>query len=333
MHQQASQPEPCTEALLERAVACTRAAASMPAIATLDWCDRAACVLASIFLSPESESSQTVFGGVLLATVSPSGEVSRHEAAGVGLMGPPIGPHDSRQHEARGRLEGLMSLPWMSTHQSTPNAGPILIAGLLSSLSGPHWRETPSGLVWRSFRASEVLAGCIEVSPAVPGRSLICFAGVSRPSDSPPDRAPMATGIIELFRLMLIELAERATIALGQTELSKAAWISPREQQILDMLVLGHSVREIAVSLGRSPHTVHDHVKSLHRKLAAQSRGELVAKALGHGHHPGLTEQVVPDPQTARHLSELKPTTEGARAATEVFDWRGDARPVSNQPK
>jgi hypothetical protein len=28
---------------------------------------------------------------------------------------------------------------------------------------------------------------------------------------------------------------------------------------------------------------VHDHVKSLHRKLDASSRGELVARALGHG--------------------------------------------------
>ena len=51
---------------------------------------------------------------------------------------------------------------------------------------------------------------------------------------------------------------------------------------MLDLLVLGLSVRQIAEELGRSTHTVHDHVKSLHKKLNANSRGELVARALGH---------------------------------------------------
>ena len=41
-------------------------------------------------------------------------------------------------------------------------------------------------------------------------------------------------------------------------------------------------MREIADALERSPHTVHDHVKSLHRKLNASSRGELIARTLGH---------------------------------------------------
>ena len=47
-------------------------------------------------------------------------------------------------------------------------------------------------------------------------------------------------------------------------------------------LALGKSVKQIASDLARSPHTVHDHVKSLHRKLNASSRGELIARALGH---------------------------------------------------
>ena len=50
---------------------------------------------------------------------------------------------------------------------------------------------------------------------------------------------------------------------------------------ILVELVSGASVREIAERIDRSPHTVHDHVKSLHRKLNASSRGELVSRYLG----------------------------------------------------
>ena len=50
---------------------------------------------------------------------------------------------------------------------------------------------------------------------------------------------------------------------------------------VLEQLILGKSVREIAEMIQRSPHTVHDHVKNLHRKLGATSRGALIARALG----------------------------------------------------
>lgn len=80
--------------------------------------------------------------------------------------------------------------------------------------------------------------------------------------------------------------------------------MTDREQDVLERLILGRSVREIAEELGRSPHTVHDHVKSLHRKLDASSRGELVARALGHG---------------PREKSELDPIViERVRAAAQI---------------
>ena len=77
-------------------------------------------------------------------------------------------------------------------------------------------------------------------------------------------------------------LARRAILALGDGTDGPTKWLTQREQIVLEQLTLGKSVREIADELGRSPHTVHDHVKSLHRKLGASSRGELVARALGH---------------------------------------------------
>ena len=60
-----------------------------------------------------------------------------------------------------------------------------------------------------------------------------------------------------------------------------SAWLTAREQEVLDHLALGRSVREIAAVLQRSPHTVHDHVKSLHRKLGANTRGGLIPRAIG----------------------------------------------------
>src|SRR5262249_24050702 len=79
----------------------------------------------------------------------------------------------------------------------------------------------------------------------------------------------------------LAPLAKRLRIAFGEDPLAPRQMLTPRERDVLSVLITGMSVREIASSLSRSPHTVHDYVKSLHRKLSASSRGGLVARALG----------------------------------------------------
>ncbi len=53
--------------------------------------------------------------------------------------------------------------------------------------------------------------------------------------------------------------------------------LSPRQRQTLWRLVLGRSESEIAGELGLSPHTVHDYVKQLYRRLEVRSRAELLA--------------------------------------------------------
>lgn len=71
-----------------------------------------------------------------------------------------------------------------------------------------------------------------------------------------------------------------ARTALGEGEgLSPRGWLTQRERQVLEQLVCGSSVVEIAKSLDRSPYTVHDHVKSLHRKLGVRTRAALVGCA------------------------------------------------------
>jgi DNA-binding CsgD family transcriptional regulator len=54
--------------------------------------------------------------------------------------------------------------------------------------------------------------------------------------------------------------------------------LSPRLRDILDRLLQGDSEKQIAGRLGISPHTVHTHVKKLHKTLNVSSRGELLAK-------------------------------------------------------
>lgn len=81
-----------------------------------------------------------------------------------------------------------------------------------------------------------------------------------------------------VMELVVARLAARAELAFGDCFTS---CLTACEVRVLELLVEGRTVREIATEICRSPHTVHDHVKRLHRKLGATSRGELISRALG----------------------------------------------------
>jgi len=55
--------------------------------------------------------------------------------------------------------------------------------------------------------------------------------------------------------------------------------LSPRMRQVLSLLAEGQSEKQVAETLKISPHTVHDYVKMLHRRLGVSSRGELLARS------------------------------------------------------
>lgn len=56
--------------------------------------------------------------------------------------------------------------------------------------------------------------------------------------------------------------------------------LSPREQQVLNLIAKGHPNKEIAFQLSISPKTVQFHIKSLFTKLEVGSRTEAVTAAL-----------------------------------------------------
>jgi DNA-binding NarL/FixJ family response regulator len=59
--------------------------------------------------------------------------------------------------------------------------------------------------------------------------------------------------------------------------------LTPREEQVLQLLVEGKAVREIALALGIAPSTVKNHVQSIYGKLQVSNRAEAVRKALRAG--------------------------------------------------
>jgi DNA-binding CsgD family transcriptional regulator len=60
-------------------------------------------------------------------------------------------------------------------------------------------------------------------------------------------------------------------------ELFERSALTPRQVAIVEALVEGLSYAEIAGRLAISYHTVHSHIKAIHRKLGVHSTGRLVA--------------------------------------------------------
>jgi len=98
----------------------------------------------------------------------------------------------------------------------------------------------------------EMKAGASPISPMIARRVLAKYRSLSAPAApaQPPQRADAVPALL-----------------------------SPREQQVLELIARGFSYAEIARLQAISVHTVQTHIKSLYRKLAVTSRGEAVFEA------------------------------------------------------
>jgi DNA-binding CsgD family transcriptional regulator len=253
---------------------------ALPAVATQDWCDRAAASLLPLVGSGVALT--------MLGQVDERGHIVRQEATGVagaasvdltttvgGTRGPSntqvlaIDQNDANLVRVRTNLAQTRDLHWSpgasSAGHSRVGTPEKFGASIMDPISGLTKR-------WDAYRLSGMLVGIAWLGTG--GRALVVEIGSTN----------SAIGELEIGALeaVLPLLSRRAVMAIGAEATEAAHWLTSREQMILQHLLLGKSVREIAEELGRSPHTVHDHVKSLHRKLNASSRGELVARALGH---------------------------------------------------
>lgn len=261
---------------------------ALPAVATQDWCDRAAQAILAI--------AQPTVAVTMIAQVDDRGVVVRQEATGVAgvyvadvttnvgrSQSSPtliaIDPNDSNLVQVRTALAQARDLGWQpaglgGSHKAAP-----------AERFGVNILDAGNSVVkrWSAYRLQGLLLAAVSIGPG--GRMLTIELGSSN----------VALGEAEAAALdsVLPLLAKRAILAIGTDASEASHWLTSREQMILQHLLLGKSVREIAEELGRSPHTVHDHVKSLHRKLNASSRGELVAKALGYAEmKPAQFEEV-----------------------------------------
>lgn len=286
------------ESSLERVARVIEAIDRLPAVAALDWADRAARALGHL-ASPARAC-------LVIVTLDAHGSVVHHEATGVatsvqaqpGVARGDGGDESSAELTLRSRSERLDQTGVRATSD-------MLAAGVYDVLDRlmqtPDWRSRGLGKLWVGVPAGEVLTGIHVVSGSDPWRVLIAMVGAGASTSDAARRIRIAQ-----MRVVMPRLARRAALALGLRRTSSGSWLTGREQQVLEQLTLGRSVREIAEEIGRSPHTVHDHVKSLHRKLAASSRGELVARALGYLDGQGHQDQADPVEPHEPALTEVK---------------------------
>lgn len=81
---------------------------------------------------------------------------------------------------------------------------------------------------------------------------------------------------------LLDRLRREPTVEVEQVAREDAG-LTPREVELLELFAKGESYKDAARSLGISPLTVGNHVKSIYRKLAVHSRGEAVYEAMKTG--------------------------------------------------
>jgi DNA-binding CsgD family transcriptional regulator len=95
------------------------------------------------------------------------------------------------------------------------------------------------------------------------GRWLVCHASCLRDAD----------GAIGNTALVI----EPATASEVAPLIAQAYELTPREEQVTELIARGLGTSEIASELHLSAHTVRDHVTAIFEKVGVRARGELVA--------------------------------------------------------
>ncbi|RMD64110.1 MAG: LuxR family transcriptional regulator [Planctomycetota bacterium] len=232
---------------------------SLPAAPTQSWCSCAAKAALPLLTPSGREGEQPLCACVVTALLhNDAGALRVIQAGGAGSGGEAAARQlvaaltasavDVRRLDAEGVVE--------TTHSP--------LTGFPEEPSNPLFNGGPvERCLWRRCSAinDEGLFLLIELHAQSPGA------------------AELRRSLAVTFDAFVSSLARRADAAFSHCWLSGS--LTRREEEVLRLLSQGLTVKDIALQLKRSPHTVHDHVKSLHRKLGACNRAALVAKALG----------------------------------------------------
>jgi DNA-binding CsgD family transcriptional regulator len=221
--------------------------------------------------------------GFIIATEMAGAARSRDEKPAFGTQQAPenayVGPRATNNDPLLHALRGVFRAgDWLGWSFGPPALDSLVVLsaaqqGLLARRGESQvWRR------WSLLQPTEVLGAMVAIPGAQAGRVAIVELAWQDPPASTGDGGRTQAVLTAVLPL----LAGRVSRAFGTEPLEESQWLTPREELVLWHLLAGEKVPQIAKTLSRSVYTVHDHVKSLHKKLNANNRGQLVARALGH---------------------------------------------------
>ncbi|TQJ58088.1 DNA-binding CsgD family transcriptional regulator [Arthrobacter sp. SLBN-83] len=165
-------------------------------------------------------------------------------------------------------------------HPTGPAAvGPVIV---LAGLHGDLRAATPAAASW--------LAGVEDAAPGRFSQTLYAVVAQAHAAVSGTARARMRDAgnnwvMLQASRLItgddpeqMVVTVEPATTHELAGLLLMAYGVTARERDVCLEVLSGNPTAEIARHLFISPHTVHDHLKSVFEKVGVGSRGELVAR-------------------------------------------------------
>lgn len=102
----------------------------------------------------------------------------------------------------------------------------------------------------------------------------------------------------------IVDVVRRTAAGLTQTDVlgdgePPGTRLSRREREVLALLALGRTNREIAATLGIASRTIASHIASIYRKLGVSGRLDATRRALEMGIAPADPMRAPPDPAAA----------------------------------
>jgi len=206
------------------------------------------------------------------------------------------------------RLEGLMSIFEQETKEGQPPLIPV-VGSLEDLLANPvvehlviDWNSTPARLaILQRVRRERPKLRLIVIGPDSSDEIIMdtIIAGARAYLDMSAGPRMIRQAIEEVVsgsiwapRRLLSKLIDRLLDAADGSLLSSPRpHLTAREREVLQLLLLARSNREIATELGIEERTVKAHVGKLMRKTGAENRIELSMRALNGSFVPKLAAQ------------------------------------------
>lgn len=143
------------------------------------------------------------------------------------------------------------------------------------------WLATAAGQAWRTAGFNHFIISAYPLAD-----DIVSAIGLFRRHHKPAYTERERTIVHVMFQQIDWLHRQGSDVPAPKTVID----LSPRERQVMLLLIGGDSRKQVAGKLNLSPHTVADYLKEIYRKLGVSSRAELLAKFIPSGKPQAVSE-------------------------------------------